>query len=131
MNGRVEVAADRSPGQPVDDLLDDREALLDLANADPDARIDVALFSHRDLELELAVGRVSGCAASIERAAGGAADIAAGTVLLRQGGLEDSRGNRTILQRCRLVVQLDQLLKALPQEADQSANVANPIGVEL
>ena len=47
------VAPDRAVRQPPQDLLDQRQALLDLANADPDARIDIAFVEHRHVEIEL------------------------------------------------------------------------------
>ena len=39
--------------QPVQHLFDQRQALLDLLDADPDARIDVALGQHRHFEAQL------------------------------------------------------------------------------
>ena len=52
------VDADRAGGQRGEDLLDQREALLDLANADPDARVDIASVEHRHIEAERVVGRI-------------------------------------------------------------------------
>ena len=65
-------------GQALQDLLDQPETLLDLADADPDPRVDIAVVAHRHLEIELVVGRVADRFARIEGAARGAADIAAG-----------------------------------------------------
>ena len=44
-------------GMPLKHLLDQRQALLDLLDADPDARVDVALRQHR--HLEAAAGRTA------------------------------------------------------------------------
>src|SRR5450755_3262273 len=57
------------------DLIDQRQALLDFADADPDAGIDIALFPHRNLEPQRIVGRVARYAPRIEAAPGGAADV--------------------------------------------------------
>ena len=56
----------RSPrvmGMPIDpdgswlqDLIDQRQALLDLADADPDSRVHVAVFEHRHVELQPSYG---------------------------------------------------------------------------
>ncbi len=48
----VDGNPDRAVRQPLQDLLDQREALLDLADADPDAGIDVAGLEHRHFEVE-------------------------------------------------------------------------------
>src|SRR6185369_15422265 len=65
-------------------LFDQAEALLDFANAHPDARVDIALRKHRHIELQRAVRRIAGRAAHIEATSRGAADIAAGAELPRQ-----------------------------------------------
>ena len=67
-------------------LLDQRQALLDLLDADPDARVDVAFVSHRHVEMKLVVRRIADRPARVEVAAGGAADIAAGTEASREFG---------------------------------------------
>ena len=64
-----------------------RHALLDLADADPDPRIDVAGIEHRHLEREPVIGRIADGAARIEGAAGGAAHIAAGAELAASAGV--------------------------------------------
>src|SRR5262249_37607441 len=50
----------RSWWQLAQDLLDQAEALLHLADADPEARIHVARLNDRDLELQSLVRRVAG-----------------------------------------------------------------------
>jgi hypothetical protein len=75
-------------GQAREDLLDQAEARLDLADADPTARIDVALGEHRHVELQRVVGRIAHpCGGAIEGAAGGAAHIAAGAEARASSGL--------------------------------------------
>src|SRR6185312_6681708 len=48
--GELDVGVDIALRQPVENLIDQRQTLLDLADADPHARIDVAGFEHRYLE---------------------------------------------------------------------------------
>src|SRR5579862_1195225 len=60
-------------GQTVDNLFDQRKALLDLADTYPDPGVDIAGIEHRHLEGECVVGRVSQIAAGIETAARSAA----------------------------------------------------------
>ena len=97
------------PGrQAPENLLDQRQALLDLADADPHPRIDVAGVEHRHLELEIAIGRVARRAARVEGAARGAPDITAGAELAHEIGLHDAGGHGAILQRGGVVVELDQ-----------------------
>ena len=71
-------------GQPVQQLLDQRQALLDLLDADPDAGVDVALGQHRHVEAQRVVRRIARPPPRVEVAAGGAADIAAGAEAARQ-----------------------------------------------
>src|SRR5882672_11555726 len=90
---------DRSFGQARQNLLDQSEALLDLANAHPDARVDVALVEHRHVEPQRIVRRITGRAARIDGPARGAADMTAGAELPRKLGLEDACGDGAVLQR--------------------------------
>ena len=68
---------DRPGGKPRQKLIDKIEALLDLANADPDPGVDVALAQDGDGELELVVRRIAGQPAGIEGATRGAPDMPA------------------------------------------------------
>src|SRR6266702_7392283 len=61
-----EVNADRTAGQPLQDLLDERQALFDLADADPDAGIHVALLKDSCVESEFVVRGVARTAPRIE-----------------------------------------------------------------
>src|SRR5690606_37611420 len=75
------VDANRPAGQAVENLLDQREALLDLADADPDAGIHVALRADRHLEAQRVVRRIGEHLPRIESAARRTADIPARTEL--------------------------------------------------
>ena len=98
-----------------------RQALLDLLDADPDARIDVALGQHRHVEVQRVVGRVAGRAPRVEIAARGAADEAAGAEAPRQFGAQHAGADRAILQRRGVVIQLHQRREAQPHFAQQRA----------
>jgi len=67
------IGAEPPDRQAGEDLLDQIDALLDLADADPHPRIDVAGLEHRHFETQLIVGRIGERAASVEGAAAGAA----------------------------------------------------------
>src|ERR1700755_1788740 len=73
----------RALGQLAEDLVDQRQALLDFADADPDPRVDVAGGQHRHVEGKIMIGRVADRAAGIEAAPRGASDKAAGAELAR------------------------------------------------
>ena len=60
---------DRAPRQTIEDLRDQRQALLDFADADPDAGVDVAFLPQRNLELQLVIGGIAKIAAGVEIAA--------------------------------------------------------------
>src|SRR5580704_17578032 len=59
-------------------LVHQSETLLDLADAHPDPRIDIARGQHRHIEFKLIIGRIALRLARIKGAAAGAADITAG-----------------------------------------------------
>src|SRR6185312_16561725 len=96
---RHDVRAQVTIRQAIENLLDQRQTLLDLADADPHARIDVAGFEHRYLERQHVVGRIARRAPDIDGAARGAADIAAGAKLERIVRLDDAGGDGAVLQR--------------------------------
>src|ERR1700678_1269117 len=73
--GLVELGSDRPFRQTLDELIDQRQALLDFADADPDAGVDVALVQHRHAKLKAIVGRISRSFARVASAAAGAPDI--------------------------------------------------------
>ena len=108
----------RSGRQALDKLLDEPQALLDFADADPDPRIDVAGLHHRHLEVERVVGRVPRRATRIERAPGGAADVAAGGELLREGRRQYPGADGPILQRGGVLVEFDELREAGGDESE-------------
>src|SRR6476619_587073 len=82
--------ANGTGGQAVEDLLHQRKALLDLANANPHPRIDIAFLAERDLEIELAIGRIGQRAAGIEGATRGPADESPRRILAGERDFEAS-----------------------------------------
>src|SRR5215831_17923877 len=69
--GGIDLDVDRSGGKTAGDLLDQAQALLDLADADPHPGVDVAAVEHGYLELQLVVGRIARFLARVERATAG------------------------------------------------------------
>src|ERR1041385_8811599 len=106
----AERRVDRALRNRLENLLNKREALLDLANAEPDARVDITGVEHRHFERQFVIGHIRKRAPRIEAPAGRTADIAAGAELRRQFRFHNPRGHCPILQRSRIVVEVDQLL---------------------
>ena len=119
--GLTERAARCAVGQPFDDLLDEAEALLDLADAHPDAGVHIAIFARRHLEAELVVRRIGKHFTRVEAAARGPADISPSTERPRQLRAEITGRHRAVLQRGGVVVDLDELREAVPRRLDQRA----------
>src|SRR5579871_4808682 len=67
-----QIGADRARGQTLKDLVDQTQTLLDLVDANPDTRIDVARLTDGHIKIQLLVGRVAGVAACVKAAARGA-----------------------------------------------------------
>ncbi len=109
--------------QPVEDLLDQRQTLVDFANTNPDAGIDVTGIKHRNLEAELVIRRVLQIVPRIEGAAARTADIAAGAVLTHQRRLHKPGAHGPILERCGVVVELHELRKHFSDFSDQRAQL--------
>src|SRR6266481_4326526 len=97
--GRIEADVNRSTRQPVEDLLDQQQTLVDFANTNPDAGIDVTGIKHRNVEAELVIRRVLQIVPRIEGAAACAAHIAAGAVLTHERRLRKPGTYGPILQR--------------------------------
>ena len=104
---RCDRGSQRSFGQLVQDLVDQRQTLLDLAHPDPDPRVDIALAQDRHLEAQAIIGRIGQRLACIEGSSRRAADIAAGGVLPGQSGRENPGIDGAILQRRGIVIELD------------------------
>ncbi len=83
---RAQGTTNRAGRKAIDELLDKRQRLLDLAHPNPDPSVDVAVIAHRHLELQNIVRRVRDCSSRIEGAATGATDIAPAGELPRQRG---------------------------------------------
>src|SRR5437764_945248 len=62
----AEIDLDRSVRQALKNLFDKLQALLDLADAHPDAGVDVASIEHRHVEIEPIIGRIARPLARIE-----------------------------------------------------------------
>ena len=70
-----------APAAAIENLLDQRQALFDLANTDPYPCIDVAGIEHGHVEGQFIIGRIGEARDALEGAARGAADITAGAEL--------------------------------------------------
>jgi len=101
---RPDRGSQRSFGQLVQDLVDQRQTLLDLAHPDPDPGVDIALGQDRDLEAQAIIGRIGEALARIEGSSRRATDITAGGILPGQGRFEDPGIDGAILQRCGVVI---------------------------
>src|SRR6266508_6706849 len=106
--GRIDRSADRTCGQVPQDLIDQPEALLDLADAHPDAGVNVTGLEHGNLEREPIIGRIAGRLARIESTAAGTPDITAGAELPCQVAAKNSSGGRAVLRGGVVVVELEE-----------------------
>src|SRR5579863_9146138 len=88
--GLVDRGGDRPRWQTLDKLVDQRQTLLDFADADPDAGVDVALVQHRHVKINAIIGWISRRFARIESAATGAPHISAGCELSYQAAMHDA-----------------------------------------
>ena len=113
---------DRPRRKLAQDLLYQRQALLDFADADPDAGIDIAFLPQRRFELQRIVRRISWRASRIEASTRGAADITSAAELSRETWRQYARVDRPVLQRSGVVIELDQLRKAPATLAQQRTN---------
>src|SRR5579883_2148306 len=68
--------------KPLHDLLDHREALLNLADAHPDTGVDVAVIMGHELEIEFVIRDIARLLSRVECAAASAPHIAASPKLL-------------------------------------------------
>ena len=74
------------------------KALLDFADADPDAGVDVARTEYGNGKIEPIVGRVTGSFPCIEIASAGTADISGRSKLPGEFGANDSSRDGAVLQ---------------------------------
>ena len=102
--------------------------MLDFADADPDAGIDVAGIEHRNDEIEPIVRRIVERFPRIEVAAAGAADIAARAELPGEVGADDPGQGGAVLQRGGVVVELDEAREALPQLRQRLLDAGDAVG---
>jgi hypothetical protein len=94
----------RAFGKPIQYLVDQGEALLNLTHTNPDARVDISLVQNGYLKAQAIIRRISKGFARVEGSSGRAAYLASRCILFGQYRLEHSRIDRTILQRCGVVV---------------------------
>src|SRR5579883_3517119 len=121
---RFDGPRDRTIRHPRNYLVHERKALFDLANTNPDTRIDVAIRQHGNSELQLIVGRVAKRFAHIEVTAAGATYIARRAEFPGVVGANNAGRNRAILQRGRVVIELDQARKRCRKILSASRRIA-------
>src|SRR5437899_13090690 len=85
---------DRSGWELLANLIDQRDALLDLADTDPDASVDIAFLAHGRFELQRIVRWIARSASRVETSPRGATDIAAATVLAREPRRQNPRSDQ-------------------------------------
>src|SRR5258708_7451739 len=96
---RPQRIGDRSGWELLAKLIDQRHALLDLADTNPDASVDIPFLAHGRFELQRIVRWIARSASRVEASPRGAADIAAATVLAREPRRQNPRADGAVLQR--------------------------------
>ena len=99
--------------------LDQQQALFDLADAHPDARVDVAVFAGRHPEGESVIGRIRQRAARVECTAGSPSDRAAHGELPCEFGGENAGADGAVLEGRGAVVKTDEARECLPHLGKQ------------
>src|SRR5579864_9122088 len=84
------------------------QALLDFADANPNPRVDIALFAYWHREFQLVIRQIGEIAARIKRTARSTADIAACAELACKIGAQNSGSDGAVLERGRVVVERDE-----------------------
>src|SRR4029077_16966256 len=125
---QTELRPNRTAGQSIQDPLDQPEALLDLADTDPDAGVDVAALEDGNVEGELIVRPIPWDLARVEGAGAGTPDGAARAKLPCHVRAQDPSRGGAVLQRGRVVVELDQFRERLPDVLQQGGDVPYPPG---
>ena len=119
-------------GRPVQDLLDQRQALLDLADPDPDPRIDVAL-------VRAPAPRSAGCHRADRQASAARRRIGPRRgrhsrrrhIACASAGFEHAGIDGAILQRGGVVVEFDQRGKAPADVVERRPDGLGAVGVEV
>src|SRR5260370_14755255 len=114
--------ADRTRGQALEYLPDQVQALLDLADANPHARIHISLLAHRHCEFQSVIRRIAGAAARVEGPAGSPADIASCAKAPRELRPQHPGADGAVLQRRGVVVERDQWREAPLRFIEKRAN---------
>src|SRR5262252_6292524 len=103
-----ELDCDRPLRQAIEYLLDQSKTLLDLADANPDACVDVPRDENGNCEIERGVWRIAGRSPRVEIATAGASNKSCGTKSPSDRAVEYPRRSGAVLQRGRVVIKLDQ-----------------------
>src|SRR3954468_17570924 len=117
--GRFYIRLDRAIRQSPQHLLDQRQTLLDLLDADPDSGIDIAVVARRHLEEELVIGRIAKRLARVEGATAGASHVAASAELAGVIGAQNAGLRGAVLQRGGVVVEPDEPREYAPHFGQQ------------
>src|SRR5579859_7738804 len=123
--------ANRPGRKLLQDLVDDRHALLDLPNANPDAGVHVTLIANRHFELQLIVRWISWHASRVERAPRSPPDETPGPELPRKLRRQDPGPDGAVLQGGGIVVQLCELGKVLANMSDELAYLLAPVSRQI
>src|SRR5262249_38990051 len=99
--------------QAIEYLLDQSKTLLDLADANPDACVDVPRGENGNCEIERGVWRIAGRSPRVEIATAGASNKSCGTKSPSDRAVEHPRRSGAVLQRGRVVIKLDQPRKPI------------------
>ena len=125
------VGEEAAGGHGGQNLVDQAEALLHLTNAQPDARVDVALGQRRNVEFQPIVRRIGQIAAGVESPSGGAADKAAAAELPRQRRAQDACAGRAVLQGRGVFIKFDQWREGRAQGRHEVAQHGGRFRVEI
>src|SRR5262249_31076484 len=114
-----ELDRDRHLRQALEHLLDKRETLLDLTDANPDARVDVARGEHWNREIEPGIWRIARRFPRVEIATAGASDKSRGAEPPGDRAVEYPGRGGAGLPRGRIVIKLRPVRKPVPNFPQQ------------
>src|SRR5262249_21322089 len=125
----IDLGRNGTSGKLRQDLIDQGEALLDLTDAHPHARIHIAGLECRDFKIEPAIRWIAKYLARVESAAAPPSDIAPSPELSRQRCGQCSSPGSTVLQRCGVVIKFDQFGEDPPNVVQQRRDLVCTAGV--
>src|SRR5258708_1615408 len=111
--------------------LEPADAVLDLPDPYPDARIDIAFAPYGDFDRHRIVRGVGQADPCIERSAGRPTDIAGCCELGGERARHDARAHRAILKRGGVLVELDQLRELPSQPTGERKDPFHPGPLEI